>query len=50
MLARAQATLMQTLGAQNISTRQASKHLLEYYRAHHRDADAARILAALDTR
>jgi eukaryotic-like serine/threonine-protein kinase len=50
MLTSAQAKLMQALGAQNISTRQASKHLLEYYRAHHRDADAARILAALDTR
>ena len=49
MLTRAQAKLMQSLGAQNISTRQASRHLLEYYRAHHRDADAARILAVLDT-
>jgi tetratricopeptide (TPR) repeat protein len=49
LLAKAQSRLMQTLGAQDASTRQASKHLLEYYRAHHRDADAARMLAVLDT-
>ncbi len=48
MLEGAQARLLQTLTAKNASTRQASQHLLEYYRAHRREADAARVLAVLN--
>ncbi len=50
MLAAAQTRLLQLLSAKNPATRQASQHLLEYYRAHRREADAARVLAVLDTR
>ena len=50
MLAMAQARLLQTLGAKSPVTRQASQRLIEYYRAHRREADATRVLAALDKR
>src|SRR6202166_4624941 len=35
---------------QNPATQQATARLVEYYRTHHRDAEAARVLAAPDTR
>jgi hypothetical protein len=35
---------------QNPATQQATARLVEYYRTHHRNAEAARVLAAPDTR
>jgi hypothetical protein len=50
MLLAARARLLAMVGAQNPATQQASARLVEYYRAHHRDAEAARVLAAPDKR
>jgi eukaryotic-like serine/threonine-protein kinase len=50
MLLEARAKLLATVGAQHPATQQASARLAEYYGAHHRDADAARVLAAPDKR
>jgi tetratricopeptide (TPR) repeat protein len=50
MLVAARSRLMATVGPQHRVTQQATARLLEYYRAHHRDADAARVLAAPDKR
>jgi hypothetical protein len=40
--------LLSTVGAKDPATQQATARLIEYLRAHHRDADAARVLAAPD--
>jgi serine/threonine protein kinase/tetratricopeptide (TPR) repeat protein len=50
MLIAARSKLLTTVGPQNPATRQASAWLAEYYRAHHRDAEAAQVLAAPDKR
>jgi serine/threonine protein kinase len=50
MLVAARAKLLATVGAQHPATQQATERLAEYYRAHHRDADAARVLAEPDKR
>jgi tetratricopeptide (TPR) repeat protein len=50
MLAAARAKLLATVGSQHPATKQATAYLLEYYRAHHRDAEAAQVLAAPDKR
>jgi eukaryotic-like serine/threonine-protein kinase len=50
MLVAARTKLLATVGAQHPATQQATERLAEYYRAHHRDADAARVLAAPDKR
>jgi hypothetical protein len=50
MLVSARGKLLATVGAQHPATQQATAWLLQYYRARHRDADAARVLAAADTR
>jgi hypothetical protein len=50
MLLAARSKLLMTVGAQHPATLQASARLAEYYRAHHRDADAERVLAAPDKR
>jgi eukaryotic-like serine/threonine-protein kinase len=50
MLLAARSKLLVTVGAQHPATLQASARLAEYYRAHHRDADAERVLAAPDKR
>jgi tetratricopeptide (TPR) repeat protein len=50
MLLAARAKLLTSVGAQHPATQQATARLVEYYRAHHRDADAARVLAAPDKR
>jgi len=49
MLVAARNQLLSKLGAKDPATQQATARLLEYLRAHHRDADAARVLAAPDT-
>jgi serine/threonine protein kinase/tetratricopeptide (TPR) repeat protein len=50
MLLTARAKLLATVeGAKNPATQQATARLVEYYRAHHRDAEA-RVLAAPDKR
>ena len=49
MLIAARSKLLATV-PQNPATRLATARLVEYYRAHHRDAEAARVLAAPDTR
>ncbi len=46
MLAAAQHKLATTLGPGNPDTQSATTHLAQYYRDHHRDADASRVLAA----
>ena len=46
MLIAARAKLLATVGAEHATTVQATARLAEYYRVHHRDADAARVLAA----
>ncbi len=46
----AQARLVKSRGAQDPAVRQASTYLAEYYRLHHRDADATRVLATLGSR
>jgi hypothetical protein len=45
MLVAARTRLLATVGPQHAATQQASERLVEYYRAHHRDDDAARVLA-----
>jgi serine/threonine protein kinase/Tfp pilus assembly protein PilF len=50
MLLAARAKLLTSVGPQHPATQQATARLVEYYRAHHRDADAARVLAAPDKR
>jgi eukaryotic-like serine/threonine-protein kinase len=50
MLIAARTKLLASVGSQNPATRQATAWLVEYYRAHHRDAEAARVLAAPDKR
>jgi eukaryotic-like serine/threonine-protein kinase len=45
MLTAARNRLIATVGAQNAATQQASARLADYYRSHHRDSDAARVLA-----
>jgi eukaryotic-like serine/threonine-protein kinase len=48
MLRAARAKLLATVGAQHPATQQASERLTEYFHAHHRDAEAAQVLAAPD--
>jgi eukaryotic-like serine/threonine-protein kinase len=48
MLVAARAKLLATVGPQHAATQQATIWLVEYYRAHHRDAEAARVLATRD--
>jgi tetratricopeptide (TPR) repeat protein len=50
MLLAARAKLLATVGAKNPATQQTAARLVEYYRAHHRDAEAARVLSAPDNR
>jgi hypothetical protein len=50
MLLAARSKLLTSVGPQHPATEQATARLVEYYRAHHRDADAARVLAAPDKR
>jgi len=50
MLLAARSKLLTTVGPQHPATQQATARLVEYYRAHHRDADASRVLAAPDKR
>ncbi len=50
MLLAARKKLLATVGPQHPATQQATARLVEYYRAHHRDVDAARVLAAPDKR
>jgi len=50
MLVDAHSKLLATVGAQHPATRQAEGWLVKYYRVHHRDAEAERVLAAPDTR
>ena len=50
MLAQARSKLRATAGARHPATQQATAWLVEYYRTHHRNADAARVLAEADTR
>jgi hypothetical protein len=49
-LVDAHSNLLPTVGAQHPATRQAEGWLVKYYRVHHRDAEAERVLAAPDTR
>jgi serine/threonine protein kinase len=50
MLVAARSKLLATVGPQHPATQQATARLVDYYRAHHRDADATRVLAAPDKR
>jgi eukaryotic-like serine/threonine-protein kinase len=50
MLLAARSKLLATVGPQHPATQQTTARLVEYYRAHHRDAEAARVLAAPDKR
>jgi hypothetical protein len=50
MLLAARTKLLATVGPLHAATQQATARLAEYYRAHHRDVDAARVLAAPDKR
>ncbi len=50
MLLAARSKLLTSVGPEHPATQQATARLVEYYRAHHRDADAARVLAAPDKR
>jgi eukaryotic-like serine/threonine-protein kinase len=50
MLLAARSKLLASVGSQHPATQQATARLIDYYRAHHRDADAARVLAAPDKR
>jgi eukaryotic-like serine/threonine-protein kinase len=50
MLLAARSKLLATVGSQHPATQQTTARLVEYYRAHHRDAEAARVLAAPDKR
>jgi serine/threonine protein kinase/Tfp pilus assembly protein PilF len=50
MLLAARSKLLAKLGPQHPATQQATARLVEYYRAHHRDSEATRVLAAPDKR
>jgi serine/threonine protein kinase/tetratricopeptide (TPR) repeat protein len=50
MLVEARARLLATVGPQHPETLRATARLVEYYRAHHRDAEAMRVLAAPNKR
>jgi hypothetical protein len=50
MLLAARSKLLAAVGPQHPATKQATARLVEYYRAHHRDAEAQRVLAAPDKR
>jgi hypothetical protein len=50
MLLAARSKLLATVGAKNPATQQSTARLVEYYHAHHRDAEVARVLAAPDKR
>jgi hypothetical protein len=50
MLVAARFKLLALVGAEHPATRLATTRLADYYRAHHRDDDAARVLAAPDKR
>jgi serine/threonine protein kinase/tetratricopeptide (TPR) repeat protein len=50
MLLAARSKLLVTAGPQHPATKQATARLVEYYHAHHRDAEAQRVLAAPDKR
>jgi hypothetical protein len=50
MLVAARSRLLTTVGPKHPATQQASARLVEYYRTHHRDAEAARVLAEPNTR
>jgi tetratricopeptide (TPR) repeat protein/tRNA A-37 threonylcarbamoyl transferase component Bud32 len=50
MLVAARGRLLATVGANHPATQQATAWLVDYYRSRRRDADAARVLAAPDTR
>ncbi len=50
LLVAARSKLSALAGAQDPATQLATTRLAEYYRAHHRDAEAARVLAAPDKR
>ena len=50
MLLAARSKLLTTVGPRHPATQQATARLAEYYRTHHRDAEAARVLAAPNTR
>jgi hypothetical protein len=50
MLVAARTRLLATVGAGHPATREATERLIEYYRARHRDADAAQVLAGIDKR
>lgn len=45
MLAAARSRLLTTVGPKHPATQQATARLVEYYRTHHRDVEAARVLA-----
>jgi hypothetical protein len=47
MLVAARSKLLKTVGPLHPEVELATKRLAEYYRAHHRDAEAARVLAEL---
>jgi serine/threonine protein kinase/tetratricopeptide (TPR) repeat protein len=50
MLLAARSKLLAIMGTQHPATQLATARLVEYYREHHRDAEAARVLAAPDKR
>jgi serine/threonine protein kinase/Flp pilus assembly protein TadD len=50
MLVTARSKLLATMGSRHPATQQATARLMEYYRAHHRDAEAARVLGEPDKR
>ena len=50
MLLAARSKLLAAVGPQHPATQQATAWLVQYYRAHHREVDAARVLAAPDKR
>ncbi len=50
MLLAARSKLMAAVGPQHPATQQATAWLVQYYRAHHREVEASRVLAAPDKR
>jgi hypothetical protein len=50
MLVAARSKLLATVGREHPATQQATARLAAYYRAHHRDSEAARVLAVPDKR
>jgi eukaryotic-like serine/threonine-protein kinase len=50
MLLAAQSRLQATVGAQHPETQQATSRLVQYYREHHRDADATHVLLLSEKR